>query len=345
MNRLTKRLLPALAALACLTACPAARAADAAMIEAAKKEGVVVWYTSQIINQLVIPVATAFEKKYGVKVEYVRANTGDIVIRIDQEAKASKVLADVFDGTSPVAVLKPRNLVMKWVPDAAKDFPPGLVDPEGYWIADYIFIVVAAVNTDLVKAGTEPRGWQDILDPKWRSKMAWSSIPSSSAAPGFVGLVLREYGEDRGLAYLKQLAAQRIAGIPTATRQVLDQVIAGEYPIALQAVNHHAVYSSSRGAPVKWLPFEPGMVNLGAVSVTAGAPHPNAAKLLVDFLVSEEGQTIFRDNDYLPANPKVPVRDPSMIPGPKTFRGEVFTPEQIEAGMKRWETIFADLFR
>ena len=341
--RFFTRLLGAASMLA--LAATSARAADAAMIEAAKKEGVVVWYTSQIINQLVLPVATAFEKKYGVKIEYVRANTGDIVIRIDQEAKAGKVLADVFDGTSPVAVLKPKNLVMKWVPDAAKDFPKGLVDPEGYWIADYIFIVVAAVNTDLVQKGTEPKGWQDLLDPKWRGKMAWSSSPSSSAAPGFVGLVLREYGEERGMAYLKQLATQKIAVIPTATRQVLDQVIAGEYPIALQAVNHHAVYSASRGAPVKWLPFEPGMVNLGAVSVTKDAPHPNAAKLLIDFLVSEEGQVIFRDNDYLPANPKVPVRDPSMIPGDKTFRGTVFTPEDIEAGMKRWETIFADLFR
>ena len=326
-------------------AAPPAIAADQALIDAAKKEGAVVWYTSQIINQLVVPEVTAFEKKYGVKVEYVRANTGDIVIRIDNEAKAGKVLADVFDGTSPVAVLKRDNRVMKWVPDVAKDFPKELVDPEGYWIADYIFVVVAAVNTDLVPAGTEPRTWQDILDPKWRGKMAWGSIPSSSAGPGFVGLVLREYGEQRGMAYLQQLATQKIAGIPTATRQVLDQVIAGEYPVALQAVNHHAVFSAARGAPVKWLPFEPAMINLGAVSVTAGAPHPNAGKLLVDFLVSEEGQAIFRDNDYLPANPKTKVRDPSLIPDGKTFRGTVFTPEEIEAGMKRWETTFADLFR
>src|SRR4051794_5596413 len=77
-----------------------AHAADAALIEAAKREGGVTWYTAQIINEFAAPAAAAFEKKYGVKVNYVRAESNEIVLRITTEAKAGRVQADVFDGTN-----------------------------------------------------------------------------------------------------------------------------------------------------------------------------------------------------------------------------------------------------
>ncbi len=322
-----------------------ALAAPAELIEAARKEGSVTWYTTQTVTQLVRPIAEAFEKKYGVKLEYVRANSVDVAMRIENEAKAGKVMADLLDGTSTAPLLKRSKLVLKYIPDSAALFPREVIDADGYWVGTNYFVMNPGINTDLVPPATEPKTWDDLLDPKWRGRIAWGSSNSSSAGPGFVGLVLKELGDEKGLDYLRKLAGQGIAASPVAARQILDQVIAGEYAIGLQTFNHHAVISAAKGAPVRWLPMSPVMVNLSTASVAAQAPHPNAAKLLLDFLVSEEGQQIFRNEDYLPVNPKVMAKDPSLIPDGKTLRGIFFTPEVIEEQMPRWDRLFMEIFR
>ena len=146
------------------------------------------------------------------------------------------------------------------------------------------------------------------------------------------------------MAYLAALAKQDIAGIPVAARQVLDQVIAGEYAIGIMMFNHHAVISARQGAPVEWLPFSPSLVTVNTVSVMKDAPHPNAAKLFVDFMMSEEGQAIFRDNDYLPTNPLVKPRVPNLIPDGKLFRGVFLSQDEIDAGMPGWMKLFDGFF-
>ena len=323
----------------------AAYAATAELIEAARREGSVTWYTTQTITQLVRPLAEAFQKKYGIRLDYVRANSVDVVMRVENEAKAGKVMADVLDGTSTAPLLKRDKLVLKYLPDSASGFPKEIIDADGYWVATNYYVMNPGINTDLVPAGSEPKNWDDLLDPKWKGRMAWGSSNSSSAGPGFVGLVLKELGEEKGLAYLRRLAEQNLAASPVAARQILDQVIAGEYAIGLQTFNHHAVISAAKGAPVRWLPMSPVMINLSTASVAAQAPHPNAAKLLLDFLVSEEGQQIFRNEDYLPANPKVAPKDPSLIPDGKALRGIFFTPEEVEEQMPRWDRLFKEIFR
>src|ERR1700677_735864 len=119
--------------------------------------------------------------------------------------------------------------------------------------------------------------------------MIWSSNISASSAPGFIGTVLTEMGEDKGLAYLQKLATQNIASTGGSARQVLDQGIAGEYAISPRIFNHHTMISAAKGAPVDWIRMEPAMVVLNIVSLIAHSPHPNAGKLLFDFLESGEG--------------------------------------------------------
>src|SRR4051812_22026780 len=101
-----------------------ARAADPALIAAAQKEGQVVWYTTQIISQLVRPMIAGFEKRYsGIKIDAVRANATDTAIKLLNEGKAGRTQADMFDGTSTVVPLKQAGLVMRYVPDSAKALP------------------------------------------------------------------------------------------------------------------------------------------------------------------------------------------------------------------------------
>ena len=336
------------AALALWLAVPGAGgalAADQALIDAAKKEGRVTWYTTQIVDQFARPAAEAFQKKYGIKVDYVRADPIDIVLRISNESKAGKVEADVFDGTATAPGLKKQGLVLKWTPDIAARLPPQYVDKEGFWVATNLYVLTPGYNTALVPPATRPKTYEDLLDPKWKGKMAWSRSPVASGGPGVVGLLIADMGEAKAMDYLRKLAKQDITNASVTARQLLDQVLAGEYPISLGIFNHHAVISAGKGAPVDWIPMEPAMAVLSVISVTKDAPHPNAGKLLVDYLVSSEGQAFFRDADYLPVDPSVPPRDPRLTPEGGKFRALYFTPEETQDKLQVWAKIFNDLFR
>src|SRR5215471_4062876 len=339
-----RRAAAVLIAAACLYGDPA-RAADPALIDAAKREGEVVWYTTQIISQLVRPAAAAFEAKYGIKVRYVRANATETTVKILNESRAGRPQVDVFDGTTTVVPLKSEGFVLQWLPDAARRFPPAYRDPDGYWIATNLYVLTPGFNTSLVPKGGEPRTFAALLDPHWRGRMAWSAAASNSAGPGFIGTVLSDMGDQKGMAYLRQLAQQRIANIGSAAREVLDQVIAGEYAIALQIFNHHTVISAKKGAPVDWIKMEPATGTLSVVAVHRNAPHPNAAKLLVDFIISNEGQQVFRENYYIPASPGVPALEPTLKPQEGKFRVRYFSPEQTEDNMPQWKKTSDEFFR
>jgi iron(III) transport system substrate-binding protein len=322
-----------------------ARAADSRLIAAAQKEGEVVWYTTLIVDMAVRPVSAAFEKKYGIKVRFSRANSTETAIKIINEAKADRVQVDVLDGTNTSEVLRRQNLVLAWVPDSAKGYPRAFVDPEGYWVATNVYVITPAYNTDLVPKGTAPKTYDDLLDPKWRGKMVWNGSVSTSGGPGFIGNVLATMGEDKGMAYLRKLAIQKIANHDVSARQVLDQVIAGEYAIGLQMFHNQAALSARKGAPSAWIPMEPAMGILQVASVAKNAPHPNAAKLFLDFLMSEEGQTLIGKGGSLPANPKVPWFDESLRPEVAHFRVNYFTPAEVYDRMPGWKAVFDQLFR
>src|SRR3977135_1972268 len=180
------RSLPLTAALCCCFAF-SAQAADPALVAAAKKEGTVVWYTTQIVDQFARPAAAMFEKLYpGIKVGLARTNATTAAIKISQENRAGKNQSDVFDGTVTVVPLKKEGYVLKYLPDAAKDYPPPYKDPEGYWIATHIYELTPAFNTRSIPARQGPKNFQALLDPKYRGKMVWAASPSSSEANGFV---------------------------------------------------------------------------------------------------------------------------------------------------------------
>ena len=333
------------AMIAAMIAATPALGADPALIAAAKKEGELTWYTTQIVNQFARPAAEAFQKKYGVRVNYIRADSNEVTLRLQNEGKAGRVMADVFDGTGATAALKAANLVAKYIPESANRLPDRYKDKDGYWVATNLYVLTPGFNTDLVKKGTQPRTFEDLLDPRWRGKIAWNSSVTPSGAAGFVGVVLAHMGQEKGLAYLRQLSGQKVVGLQVAARQVLDQVIAGEYAIALNIFNNHAVISAMKGAPSAWIPMEPALAVFSCLSLTAGAPRPNAGKLFIDFLMSEEGQKLYRDADYLPVDPAVQPKDPALRPGDATFRAVFMTPEEIHDNLPKWGAIYKDIFR
>src|SRR3954466_8335568 len=324
-----------LLALACITAAPA-RAADAALIEAARKEGKVVWYTTLIVNQAIRPLKEAFEKAYpGIELQYTRADEAPTAAKILAEAQASRVQADIFDGISNMVPLKRAGLVAPHGSPSAGKIPADLKDQQGYWISILLYVFSPGINTTLVSKEQAPKTYQDLLDPRWRGKMAWN--PGSIAgALGFVGATLMSMGEARGMDYLKALSAQRIVNIEASSRAILDQVIAGEYPLGLMMFNHHTVISAQKGAPSDWIAMEPVPVALDAVGILKDAPHPNAARLLVDFLTSEDGQRVLQKADYLPAMPSVPAMKAGLRPEDGGFPATFLRPDEIYDRIPQW---------
>src|SRR5215469_4530035 len=320
-------------------------AADPALIAAAQKEGEVTWYTTQIVNQFGRPAMDAFQRRYGIRVNFVRADSVELAARLLSEARAGRLQADVFDGTATAPALKRGGVVAKWVPDRAQEWPREYRDAEGYWVATNIFVHTPAYNTNLVRKGSEPRNWRDLLDPKWKGRMAWVTHATSSGAPGFVGVVLTELGEEAGKDYLRALARQDIIGLGGSARTLVDQSIAGEYPLVLQVFNHQPVISARRGAPIDWIAMSPAMVDISVAGVTKDAPHPNAARLLVDFFVSDQGQKLFREADYIPVAADVPPREAALRPDGKSFRGIFFSPEAADASMPHWLAVYNEIFR
>ena len=150
-------LCSAIAALAIFAQGPA-RAADAALIDAAKKEGEVTWYTTQIIDQFARPAAEAFEKKYGIKVNYVRADASDSALRILNEARAGKVQADLFDGIAAPALVK-EGAVLDYVPDSSARLPPQFVDPQRYLGRHQSLCLYAGLQYRARSKGTEPKSY------------------------------------------------------------------------------------------------------------------------------------------------------------------------------------------
>jgi ABC-type Fe3+ transport system substrate-binding protein len=332
----------ALLSAAMLLASPHARADDA-LYEAAKKEGQVVWYTSLIVNQAVRPLVEAFNKKYpGVEVKYARGDSGPNAIKVINEARAGKVEGDVFDGIATTPPLLKAGLVESFTPSEAGKYPPALRDPEGRWNALVTYFLTPGVNTQLVGDG-EIKTAQDLLNPKWQGKIAWSTEPSSGA-PVYVGSVLQAMGEDKGMAFLRALAKQDIVNVDATNRAILDQVILGQYAIALSIFNHHAVLSAKKGAPVTWLKVEPIPAPFHSIGLVKNAPHPNAGKLLIDFLLSEEGQRDFAAVDYLPAMPSVAAKTPEVKPEAGGFTANFISPATFTANIDRWVQITKELF-
>jgi ABC-type Fe3+ transport system substrate-binding protein len=340
------RFVVSLLAIAAVALSPAKTlAADQSTIAAAKKEGQVVWYTTLIVNQIIRPLKAAFEKKYpGVTLQYTRADDLVTSAKILAEGQAGRVQADIFDGIANMLPLQEAGLLAPFTVPNAADYPPELKARDGYWIAVIMYVFTPGINTALLPKDQAPKTFGDLLDPRLAGKMAWNGS-SMAGAYGFVANALTSMGEDKGMAYLRALAKQRVVNVEASSRAVLDQVIAGEYWMNLMAFNHHVVISARKGAPCDWLKLEPTPVTLDAVGLLKDAPHPNAARLLLEFLLSPDGQKVFQQNEYLPALPSVPAMVAGLKPNDGGFKANFLRPEQIHRELPKWQKVTQDLFR
>jgi iron(III) transport system substrate-binding protein len=319
--------------------------ADAKLVAEATREGQVLWYTTLIVDQIVRPLISAFRANFpGIEVRFVRIDSGQQVTRLINENRVGRVQADIWSVIDGVAPLIQNGVAAQFDIASAMGLPPTLVDAQRHWIATNLATRSLAYNTDLVPAAQAPRGYQDILDPRWKRALVWNPN-AMTGAWGFIATVLRYKGEEEGLSYLRNLAKQEIVALPIATRAVLDRVIAGEYAIGLEMVNAHAANSRAKGAPVRWVPLEAVTTTLQVAGLTKAAPHPRAGELFLDFITSRAGQEIFREASYIPMHPDVPAKDPSLKAEQGGYNSIVLTPEEVDLNARRYQKIYGEIFR
>ncbi|MDZ5445050.1 extracellular solute-binding protein [Micromonospora sp. 4G57] len=314
-------------------------AREQALYAKAKDEGSVTWYTGLIPNQVVIPIKEAFEKKYpGVELKYYRGGSSEIAQKMLLEAKARAPKSDVWDGAHAGEALKGARAAEKYDSPYAEDYPNDQKDPDGYWTAVNIYVKGIAYNTDRVKPADAPKTFDDLLDPKWKGQVAWT--PEATGGADFIGNVLNTLGEQQGEEFLRKLAGQKLKVVQVSSRELLNQAIAGQYPIVLQVFNNHVALSKKDGSHVAFSALNAASKELNPLGLTAGAAHPFAARLLIDFLLSPEGQAVFRDAAYIPASPDVRPTDPDLDPESGRFKTTLLSPAQIEKDSGRWMDLF-----
>ena len=295
----------------------------------AKKEGKLTFYTTGILTQTVRPIVKAFEKKYPfIKVDIWRGGTRQIVPRVSEEYRAGKHVVDVMELTQSGEILMEERGILQpfYSPQlefieegALKKAPGGGAFSAGHYQSG----ISLGYNTRAVKEEELPKTYEDLLDPKWKGKMA---MVTSNTGITWIGALF----ENKGEAFLKKVLEQQITTHSVSGRALLDLLIAGEHVIAPTILDSHVRKSKNMGAPVDWVPLEPVPVYIGQVMLAKHAAHPHAALLFLDHDLSKEGGELYKANGYNSPRTDIYVeRRYKKYPGP-------WSSEQV----KKWSVLF-----
>ena len=273
---------------------PAATAITPQLVDAAKKEGKIVWYTS-----LDLPVsekvARAFEAKYpGISVGVERTGAERVFQRVGQEYASRVYAADVVQSSdvSHFIVWKRDGILAPYVPeDVAKFYPAEHKDPDGMYASFRVWLCVIGYNTDQVKAADAPKSFADLLDPKWKNKMV-------KAHPGYSGTILTatfQMARDIGWDYFEKLAKQNIMQVQSSSDPP-KKLALGERAVMADGNEYNMFQLKEAGKPVEIVyPTEGSPLIIGPNGILKNAPHPNAARLFQSYCFTPEAQQLCVD--------------------------------------------------
>ena len=280
------------------------------LIEGTRAEGEAIIYLN--LDQVVANALTAgFMKKYpGVNAQVARFSGASIIARVDAEARAGKLAADVIlSGELGILMLIDRGVMARYRSPQREAYPESFRDKENVWHIYLINVLVPAYNTRLVSKDDTPRRLEDLLRPRWKGKLAMDS-----QSYFWFGALLQHMGDDATMKLMRGLNEQNLHHV--RGRRLLTQLVAaGEYDLAVETNLNTVLSMSQQGAPVWFAPVRPLFLRPSFLFMTRTAPHPHAAALLIDYLLSEEGQKILAAHDRMPAHPKVSARETQSLKG------------------------------
>ena len=272
-------------------AAPPAEAITPQLIEAARKEGKVTWYSS-VDLALAEKVAKGFEAKYpGIACKVERSGAERNFQRIAQEHASKIYNCDVVNSSDAAhfIIWKRQNMLAPYLPeDVARDYPAAHKDPDGMFASWRITLSPIAYNTKLVKADEAPKSFADLLDPKWSGKMV-------KAHPGYSGVVMtatQQLSRDLGWSWFEKLSKQKIMQVQSATEPP-KKVVAGERAIMVDGGEYLLILMKEKGDPIEIVyPAEGTPLISGPSAIMVNAPNPNAARLFQAWSFTAEAQQL-----------------------------------------------------
>ncbi len=269
------------------------------LIERARQEGTLVLYTSLATSESV-PLTQAFEKKYGVKVQLWRSLSDAVVQRALNEARARRHNVDVVETNGPeLEALARERVTARFFSPHIADIPAWGVPAHRMWVSDRVDFFVVAYNTAKVRREELPETYEGFLDPKWKGRIGIEATDQEWLA----GLA-KHWGEKRALDFFRKLVAMK-PDVRKGHVLLAELVAAGEVPVGLTNYASNAASMKKREKPIDWKPVEPVVGRPQAIGLAANAPHPNAALLFADFVLSPEGQRLFDSMGRFPSSQKV----------------------------------------
>ncbi len=297
----------------------------------ARKQGEVGMYTSLNLKDSV-PITEAFEKATRLKVQLWRASSEKVLQRAVAEARAGRFACDIIETNGPEMEAAHREkLLEEFYSPHFRDLPAAAFPKHRHYVADRFNFFTIGYNTSLVKPEEVPKAYEDLVHPRWAGRVGIEG----SDVDWFAAMV-KVMGEEKGLAFFRKLADSR-PQIRTGHTLMGELVASGEIPLAATIYNHNIERLAIKGAPVQWKALNPTFGRPNAIGVARHAPHPHAAMLFVDFMLSKEGQTLIRDRNRVPASLSVETR---LNKFPFHMIDPVITLDEND----RWEKLWIDLF-
>ena len=292
----------------------AARADLGALEEGARKEGGLTWYTAQTDGESAELIGRRFTARYpGVKVTVVRTTAQVGYERLSAEIKNKTLACDVFSSTDPGhdETLKQKGLLAHYVPQSDSELGPAFraFDKDGYYHSTTGGLVLIAYNTAKVKSEDAPKNWPDLLTPRWNRQVA----VGHPAFSGFVGTWVLAMRKLYGWQFFEALEKNR----PQVGRSIIDtttMLTAGERLVAASS-STSTLHAADKGNPLAVMhPTDGSLLIVAASAILAQAPNPNAARLFVEFLQSQEVARISVERRAESLRPEV-----VSLPGAKPF--------------------------
>ena len=274
-----------------------ARATAASLEDAAKAEGEVVFYSS-LNNEQIVTLIEAFKKKFPfIKPSFYRATSERVLQRASTEAKAGRYAVDVATAAGfQLELMKESGLTQKYVPPEAAFYNDGFKDADGHWVSVHSLLNAMAYNTQLVKTAEAPKKYEDLLAPRWKGRLG-----VNLQDPEWYVNLQRRWGKEKARNFLKGLAAQQ-PGLRDGHNITAQLLAAGEFHAVSNTYAHIAARIKNQGGPVQYVFDEPVITYVHPIALMKAAPHPNAGKLLIGFILSAEGQRMLHDQGRIPSH-------------------------------------------
>ena len=308
---------------------------DQSLLSAAKKDGKVTAYGS-MNEEEALPVFKVFQEATGIPVEYVRASDTQLISRITVEQRAGKQSWDVLQ-TTAVNKLPDAWLAQFDLPEA-KNLQAQAKDPNRRWYGVYANYNSPAYNTEKVKKADLPKTLEDFAKKtEWKGHVAIDYSDNE-----WLRAVIQYYGEDKGKQLIKDIVKNLDVKVTKGHLALARSVGAGEYWVALNNYTNLTLNVKLGGGPTDFWVIEPAAVFYGQVGINAKAPHPNAARLFANFMISKEGQTLLTKHGRIPTRADVESNPPGVL---KAYEGKkVVSAVMSSKEEDKWQKLFKELF-